>query len=281
MMKKKVAKHTIAYFVIAALLLLIPMYVVSFAREKEEKTQVDILFLGDSLIGQYRDETSVPYLVGQALGKTAFNGAFGGSTMTWYTNDESDYYQRYGLNFPALVRAITTSDFSSQRALNVNESGTEDFESVIGDLQNIDYDKLDMILLEYGTNDYFAGTKVVGGEGDYFSFEASFREGIERLQECLPACRIIIVGPTFCWNYSTEMNCEEVSYGGAYLSDYVDMLETLSDVYQIEFIDLYDLYDHSFNIYQSNRYTEDGIHPNVYGRQLIVDEIVEYLEANP
>ena len=148
MMKKKVAKHTIAYFVIAALLLLIPMYVVSSAREKEEKTQVDILFLGDSLIGQYRDETSVPYLVGEALGKTTFNGAFGGSTMTWFPDENSDYFYSYSLNFPALVNSMVESDFRVQQGTAFRTMGSEDFSGVIDEFKSVDCTKLDMIILE-------------------------------------------------------------------------------------------------------------------------------------
>lgn len=280
MMKKKVAKHTIAYFVIAALLLLIPMYVVFSTREKEEKTQVDILFLGDSLIGQYRDETSVPYLVGEALGKTSFNGAFGGSTMTWYPDDESDYYQRYGLNFPALVQALVTNDFAVQKSVSIHEPGTEDFLSVIENMSNIDFKTVEVVVVEYGTNDYFAGAKIESGLKER-TFKGSFSIGISNLKEKYPHLRIVVVGPTYSWYYLTEQSCEEIEFGGGYLSAYVECLKELCAENGIEYINLFDLYNHSFSIYESNLYTEDGIHPNTYGRQLIADEIVEYLEANP
>jgi len=275
LMKKKVAKHTIAYFVIAALLLLIPMYAVSSAKEKEEKTQVDILFLGDSLIGQYRDETSVSYLVGQALGRTTFNGAFGGSTMTWYPDKNSDYYQRYGLNFPALARAICTGDFGVQKSLEVREIGAEDFDEVINQLEKIDYDKLKILILEYGTNDYFSGA-LIEGKGELSCFEESFESGIKMLQERYPTLRIVVASPTFNWHYVANLSCEQIEFGGGYLSAYVECLKELCIENEIEYINLYDLYDHSFDIYESNLYTEDGIHPNVYGRQLIAEAVAEY-----
>ena len=276
MMKKKVAKHTSAYFVIAALLLLIPMYVVSSAREKEEKTQVDILFLGDSLIGQYRDETSVPYLVGQALGKTTFNGAFGGSTMTWYPNEESDYYQRYGLNFPALVQAICSGDFSVQKSLRVHDIGTEDFYDVIMRMESIDYDTLDILVLEYGTNDYFSGASI-RGEESVASFTDSFAMGIEALQKRFPNLRIVVASPTFNWHYAAHLNSEQVEFGGGYLSGYNDALIELCNEYSVEYISLYELYDHGLDIFESHLYTEDGVHPNEYGRQLIAGEMARYL----
>ena len=146
-MKKSVAVRSITYFMMAALLLVVPMFVLLAKEKKTEKMQVDILFLGDSLIGQYRDETSIPYLVGQALGKTTFNGAFGGSTMTWYPSDASDHYQRYGLNFPALVYSICTQEFGVQKALEIREVATEDFEDVITGLESIDYEKLEILIL--------------------------------------------------------------------------------------------------------------------------------------
>lgn len=276
MCEKNVRMRTIVYFVIAALILGISMGAFLLREHEKEKMQVDILFLGDSLIGQYRDETSIPYLVGQALGKTTFNGAFGGSTMTWYPSEESDYYHRYGLNFPALVQAICTGDFGVQKSLRVREVGTEDFQEVIQTLETIDYDALDVLVLEYGTNDYFSGA-LIQGEKRTDNFAGSFTMGVEALRERFPNLRIVVAGPTFNWHYVADLSCEEIEFGGGYLSGYVETLENLCAKLQIEYIDLFELYDHSLNIYEANRYTEDGIHPNEYGRQLIADEIVKYL----
>lgn len=275
-----VAKRTIAYFVIAALLLLVPMCVISFMNEKEEKTQVDILFLGDSLIGQYRDETSIPYLVGQALGKTTFNGAFGGSTMTWYPNYESDYYQRSGLNFPALVQAMVTDDFGVQKSVSINEPGTEDFPTVIENMSNIDFGTVETIIIEYGTNDYFSGANIECGSEER-TFKGSFSIGISNLKEQYPHLRVVVIGPTYNWYYMTEQSCEEIEFGGGYLSVYVRTLEELCEEYQVEFVDLYDLYDQELNIYEGAIYVTDGIHPNEYGRKLIANAIVDYLNENP
>lgn len=275
-MKKCVAVRTIIYFVIAALLLAVPMCVWFVKENKAEKTQVDILFLGDSLIGQYRDETSVPYLVGQALGKTTINGAFGGSTMTWYPDENSDYYQRYGLNFPALVQAICTDDFGVQKSLHMNDIGTEDFQDVIMYMESIAYDELEILVLEYGTNDYFSGT-LIDGDENIECFAGSFARGIEALQEHFPNLRIVVVSPTFNWHYAAHMNCEQVEFGGGYLSDYNNALIELCDKYALEYISLYELYNHEFDIFECRLYTEDGVHPNEYGRQLIANEIVKYL----
>ena len=280
-MKKNVATRTIVYFAIAALLLMIPMCIISFAEKAEDKTQVDILFLGDSLIGQYRDETSVPYLVGEALGKTTFNGAFGGSTMTWYPGKNSDYFSSYGMNFPVLVSSIVESDFRVQKSIEFRTMGSEDFSQVLTELENIDFSQLEMIVLEYGTNDYFSGTAVNGEAGDYGSFEGSFCTGIEQIRDAMPDCRILVVGPTFNWYFATEDTCEDIEFGGGYLLSYVEKLQRLCQEYQIEFLDLYDLYEHYPLIIESWEYTEDGIHPNENGRQMIADAIVNYLNENP
>lgn len=67
-------------YVVPALVIFVLLY--SFThiqREPEHKQQVQILALGDSVFGLVRDETGIPAMLGEALGKTIYNGGLGGT----------------------------------------------------------------------------------------------------------------------------------------------------------------------------------------------------------
>lgn len=268
---KKSVVRIIAYCITAFLLVGIPFgYLL---KADKESVQVDILFLGDSLIGRCRDESSVPYLVGQALGKSTFNGAFGGTTMTWYPNEKSDYYQKYGLNFPALANALSTGDFGVQKSLESYEPATEDFPQVIDTLARLDVEHLEIVVLEYGTNDFFAEIAIEGEVAER-TLGGSFEMGISTLKERFPHLRIVMVGPTYNWHYQTVDDSEALKFTGEKLKFYSEAIGNLCEEYQVEYIDLYDLYDHTDNMHV---YTEDSVHPNSYGRELIAKQIAGYL----
>ena len=67
---------------ICGILLILALLPLLLRSNRQTDIQAEVLFLGDSLIGQYRDETSIPWLVSRQTGMTVFNGDFGGTTMS-------------------------------------------------------------------------------------------------------------------------------------------------------------------------------------------------------
>ena len=66
---------------ICGLLLILALLPPLLRSDRQADNQAQVLFLGDSIIGQYRDETSIPALVGRQMGVAVVNGDFGGTTM--------------------------------------------------------------------------------------------------------------------------------------------------------------------------------------------------------
>ena len=71
----------------------------------------EIVGLRDSIVGQYRDETSIPMLIAQMLDVKVANGAFGGTTMSLQNRDWRDAYYWDGLSCTQLTRAVAAQDF--------------------------------------------------------------------------------------------------------------------------------------------------------------------------
>ena len=122
--------------------------------ERETDTQAQILFLGDSILGQYRDETSIPALVGEMLDTEVFNGAFGGTTMSLQNRDYRDAYYWDGLSFSRLTRAIAAQDFGLQQTIRTKDYVTMDFRDIVDELDRLDLTSVQTVVISYGMNDY-------------------------------------------------------------------------------------------------------------------------------
>lgn len=271
----------IAYGVIA-LLLIWGCVVVYRGREAESTVVPEILFLGDSLMGQYRDETSVPYLVGQELGKSTYNGAMGGTCLAMVNREEWDTFQKNAVSFTSLAHALAYGDFSVQKSARVRQRASEHFPQVLNDLSAVDMEQVECLVICYGTNDYFGGVPVSNPENvqDIFTLEGALRSSLEVLKEAFPEMRIILVTPTYNWYGATGDNCESIGFGGGYLKDYVDKLCEIAKEYGIEFLDLYTDFYPPGDFEEGLYYTTDGIHPNEAGRKKIAGAIADYIRGD-
>lgn len=248
--------------------------------------QAEVLFLGDSIVGQYRDDSSIPVLVAKQLGTTVENGAFGGTTMSLQNRESRDAYYRDGLSFSQLARAIAAQDFGTQQTIRTKDYVTANFGSIVDELDTVDYSTIKTLVITYGMNDYTTGSPISNPlePEDPGTMEGAMRTGINLLRQAYPELRIIFMSPTYCWFVNTlgttNETCETNDYGGGYLEEYVEAQRRVAAECGVEFLDIYhDFYPHEQ--YQEWRiYTEDGMHPNEAGRQLIAQALAEHIQKN-
>lgn len=251
--------------------------------ERETDTQAQILFLGDSILGQYRDETSIPALVGEMLDTEVFNGAFGGTTMSLQNRDYRDAYYWDGLSFSRLTRAIAAQDFGLQQTIRTKDYVTMDFRDIVDELDRLDLTSVRTVVISYGMNDYTTGSPIGGENGteDPYTMEGAMRTGIRYLQRSYPQIRIIFISPTYCWFINTlgttNETCETNDYGGGYLEEYVEAQRRVAGECGVEFVDLYHAYYPHEEYDNWSLYTNDGIHPNEAGRQKIAETLAKWL----
>lgn len=245
----------------------------------KNSAEYKVVFLGDSLFGQVRDESSVPALVSAHLEVSAYNGCFGGTDAARIASDKGLSPKKGLLSLDALAVAVTTGEFGAQHTLRIKENGTAHFAGTIEELSAIDFKKTDILVLEFGTNDYFDGVPLYNGEEpeDGYSFYGALKGAVRRIQGKYPDIRILLVSPTYHWIVSQSQTCEEWNVGEGLLEDYVAVEERVARETGIEFLDIYhDFYPHdTWDDYIA--YTLDGVHPNDAGREKIAGKIAEYL----
>lgn len=269
---------------VAALLLFCVLLALTFRsrRQVDVETRVRVMMMGDSIPGASRDETSITALLGQLLGEPVFNGSLGGTGMSRLDREGRLAYTKDCLSMQALSQAIATKDFGVQQTVYSREAATGYFSVAIDMMETVDYDGLEVLIIEHGINDYHAGVPLENPEDDLdvHTFTGALRSSVLTLQEAYPDLRIVLLTPTYSWypdGESSGLTCEEYDLGGGVLEDYVNAeLDTAREL-GIDVIDVYHgLYPHE-EWSDWELYTEDGLHPNEEGRRRIAWRVYEYL----
>lgn len=276
-------KRTIILSAGAALLFLLLWYTTLWgSREDVERKNVRILIMGDSLVADCRDETSVPAVLSRLLGEQVFNGTLGGTYFTMGSGAKKDNYNMDLLSMRSLMNAIMADDFGVQRTFRGRQPATEYFSDTLDELAGIDYGSVEVLILEYGINDYHVAFPIDNGDDpmDDTTYAGAIRKTVTDLKKAYPNMRVIMVTPTYAWYVESQMTCEEYDTGNGYLEDYVNALIDAARDAGAEVIDLYHgVYEH--DTWEDWRvYTWDGIHPNEYGRRMIAERMAEGLRVD-
>lgn len=281
-MKGLFSRRTIAY-VFCSLGLFILLFGLSFPVRGKDKNQnvPELVFLGDSIVGECRYEDGIPARVGKKLHMKSLNGAFGGTKMSRSDIDRRMDDNRDGLSLASLSKAIASQDFGVQQMVHINEGGTGFFDEAIDALDATDFSKMKILILEYGLNDYHQATPIDNPLNPYdeYTFLGAMRSAVRTLKKAYPDVRIVMVTPTYSWYLSQELTCENYDTGNGYLEKYVNAQILTAKELDLEIIDLYhDFYPHE-KYEDWKKYTRDGIHPNEKGRKKIAKKIANYLKG--
>ncbi len=277
---KQIQKVTIVYYVCA--LVVFAILFGAFCLKGQEKAEVSIVMMGDSIMGENRDVTSIPVVLGGLMGEEIVNCALGGTSMGRLNREGVPAYTKDCLTMHSLAQSIVTSDFGPQQTVRSRENGTQYFEPTVNSLEQIDFETVELLFIGHGMNDYQVGIPIENKEDAYdvYTFTGALRSSVEMLQRAYPDLRIVLVTPTYSWYINedgTGETCEERDFGGGILEAYVDAEIALGESLGIEVIDLYhDFYPHE----QWNDwvvYTRDGVHPNEAGCKLIAEKIYQMM----
>lgn len=259
-------------YCLSAVLMFALLFALTFpdSRKDSERVEYPVVVLGDSLVGLCRDETSVTNLLSAQLGQPVFNGAFGGTCMATQPRETSSNYTQELLSMVSLSKAIAADDFGVQKTLRSKRAVTDYFADTVYELEYIDFQKVEILVLAFGINDYHAGIPIDNEKArlDESTYGGALRSVLITLQKTNPNMRIVLVTPTYSWYPSKNMTCEEYDTGSGYLEEYVDKEVSVGEEFGVEVIDLYhDVYVHEvWNDWET--YTEDGLHPNAYAREM-------------
>ena len=281
MKKARILRRVACYGVIGAVMFFL-LFSLTFRSRSDfsQRQQVEIVAFGDSVFGEVRNETAVPAQVGALIGKTVYNAALGGTCASRQDVDRRLDRAKDSLSLVGLAVAMGAEDFGVQQSARLRESNMEYFPEVIDGLEGIDFNKVQIILIQHGINDYHAGTLIDNPENPYdvYTFLGAIRRAVAAFRGKNPQVRIVLVTPAYTWYTATGLTCEETDQGGGVLEDYVNAEIRLGEELGIEVVDLYhDCLPHE-NWWDWETYTRDGLHPNEAGRKLLSQKIAEALK---
>ena len=179
----------------------------------------------------------------------------------------------------SLSKALAADDFGVQQTVRSRREITDYFSDTVDELAQIDFRKVETVVLVFGLNDYHAGIPLdnVSDPYDEGCFGGAMRSVIRSLKGTYPQLRIILVTPTYAWYHSEHLTCEEYKTGEAFLEEYVQKELEIAEEYGLESIDLYHgIYPHE-KWEDWKIYTIDGLHPNEAGRRMIAEILAKQI----
>lgn len=267
-------------FVAVILFVLLAVFTLPDRQKDLERTSYPVVILGDSVMGQCRDETSVAAKLEAMIGRPVYNGALGGTCMAMQEDWEINYSTEM-LNMVGLSKAIVADDFGVQQTIRSRRAVTEYFRDTVDELECIDFEQVEVLILAFGINDYHAGVGLSDNKFDPMNeetYKGALQSVLSTLQKRYPDMRIVLATPTYTWYLSEKLTCEEYDTGSVYLEAYVNAEIAIGEMYGVEVVDLYhDVYPHE-KWEDWMIYTEDGLHPNEAGRTLLAGLLAECLQ---
>ena len=219
----------------------------------------EIVFFGDSIMGNYHGPVSIPGESASLSNADAYNLGIGGTTAIADFNKVVDAFLGSGS-----LNGIEDEDFISELKRYENEH---------------DENKELYFIVNYGVNDYFMGvpahvnTGAPYGDYEYDSYEAAMTDGIIKLQSSYPDAKIIVLSPIYT-NYF-EAGERIMSEVGAPLQTYRDIGKFISEKLNTQWIDSLELIEINEDNYET--YLLDEVHPNNDGIYLMSDSIIRFL----
>ena len=229
--------------------------------ESSDLSGYEIVFLGDSVFGNYTDSMSIPGVVAGLTGANTFNCAQGGCPAT---NDEEAL-----LSFERMVSRFICGDITELEDC-VYKAGVQEY------LEKHEDDKKLCFVINFGLNDFFGGHAVanVSDANDSKTFAGAMRNGIRMLREAYPEASILVMSPNqvIFFGNGTEPQSE---VGGA-LEEYVEAARDVAGEFGVAYLDIYS--ESVITVETSEYYLEDGCHPGERGRFVLGQEIIRMIE---
>ena len=211
----------------------------------------NIVFFGDSIIGNYKGSLSIPGVVNGLSKARVYNYGVGGT--------------------PAGHLLERVADFANQSIGETRDKGVFPYDEVNTSGENLCF------VIHYGLNDYFGGASVDNPSDAYDTntYAGCLRSGIKQLQQNYPNAKIILMPPPFTITFTN--GTEIKSPVGGVLVDYVDAAISVAEEMQVDCLESY--YALGMNEDNEHIYLADGCHYNEYGRYLTGIRTIRMLES--
>lgn len=240
-----------------------------------------IVNFGDSIFGQARPPYDISTKLAELTGATVYNCGFGGCQMGYHAEQKWDAFSMY-----RLADSIATGDWSVQDNALALGGQPSYFAETVALLKTIDFSKIDIATISYGTNDFTNGLQPIKAEGNntFYAVATSLQYSIEKIQTVYPNIRIFICTPTYrVWLGNSNEFIEDSNTAThkpwVYESDgspsvnhtFLELIQGIKDTAKANQLPIIDNYYLGINKYNRLNYfpENDNVHHNQNGRDLI------------
>lgn len=225
----------------------------------------DVVFLGDSIIGNYVGSYSVPGVLTGLSGARTYNCAQGGIPASVAPDAP--------LSFPSSVEY-----FKGQDASALPDLGGPYPDALANYVADNHENQRLCFVLNFGLNDYFGGYPVSNPQNPYdtATYAGALRVGIRKLQAAYPKAQILLMTPNFITQFSN--GTEILGENSGILTEYVDTAIEIAKEYEISYLNNYT--GLGINESTADVYLADKVHLNETGRFLLAKQIMEHLATH-
>lgn len=253
------------------------------ATMDEKQYDMQIVFMGDSILDNERECAGVAGLIGGSCNARVYNMAIGGTTAALTTYQQYDYNNWQSSGLLGIVNAILGNIPSSYFA-------GEEAEWI---LEECDFSKTDYFVIEYGINDFLTGQipqsrYLADGStlavDEMHTYSGALSCAVTLLQQHFPDAKIMLVAPHNCQFFNGETyvgDAYTVNYGYGALVEFSRCTAYVYEQNKDKNVLLFNaMEDSGINAETWERYLEDGIHLTEEGRRLYADCISRRILAD-
>lgn len=216
---------------------------------------IHILSLGDSIFGN--DGQIVEYLA-ELTGTNVILGAIGGSRVCIRPYDTDSFRYLDGQN---LVQALVTGDWTDQDSAVADLQDTYTWlPDRIATLKALDMSAVDLVIMNWGSNDYTGGHTVE-------EICAAYGSVIDALQAAYPELRILITTPIWRYFSDTE-NGDNKVYADATLKQIAEAIENFAKDKRVSVLNAYQNMPLSYNTASTYFDADSDVHLNAKGNMV-------------
>lgn len=253
------------------------------SAEDEKQYDMQIVFMGDSIIDNDRENGGVAALISAGCNARVYNMAMGGTTAALLPTDRYDFATWDSRSLLGVVNAIIGNIdrhiFDGYRAGEI--------------LEECDFSKTDYFVIEYGVNDFLTGqipqSKYLEGGGeldvnDLCTYSGALSSAVYLLRQHFPDAKILLISPHYCQFYNGKAfagDAYSVNYGYGTLVDFSRTAGYVADQYKKDNVIFYNAMEESgIDAYTADKCLEDGVHLTAEGRRTYVDYAIRLIKAD-
>lgn len=241
--------------------------------DENEEYDMQIVFLGDSILDNDREDGGVASLISENCNAKVYNMAMGGTTAALLPNEQYNFATWDSRSLLGVVNAIVG---------NINKDIFNGYRA--GEILNeCDFSQTDYFVIEYGINDFLAKVPqsryLEGGAtlavDDVHTYTGAISLAVKLLQDSFPDAKILLIAPHYCQIFNADTFVGDgysIDYGYGPLVNYARGCGYVYEQNKDKNVILFNAFEDSgINAETADQYLEDGVHLSREGRRVYAD----------